>query len=94
MGAGVLAILFFTIFWGLIGIVVPIFIPRRENRPLIQVCISLTAVCCYVFWLCTYMAQMNPLIGPMLTKDTLWAIDAYWGGHDSSALVSASTPGP
>ncbi|OQR68574.1 V-type proton ATPase subunit e 1-like [Tropilaelaps mercedesae] len=88
MGAAILPVLVFTVFWGLIGIVVPLFIPRSENRPLIQVSIGLTAVCCYVFWLCTYMAQMNPLIGPMLGDGILYMLDRYWGGHHSHEAAS------
>lgn len=25
-----------------------------------------TAVCLWMFWLCTYMSQLNPIIGPEL----------------------------
>ena len=29
-------------------------------------------------WLCCYMAQMNPLIGPVLPQGALFAIQQYW----------------
>ena len=29
-------------------------------------------------WLCCYMAQMNPLIGPVLPQRALFAIQQYW----------------
>ncbi len=29
-------------------------------------------------WLCCYMAQMNPLIGPELNQKTLFAVRTYW----------------
>ena len=29
-------------------------------------------------WLCCYMSQMNPLIGPVLNQRTLFAIKEYW----------------
>lgn len=29
-------------------------------------------------WLCTYMSQMYPLVGPSLNNHTVVAIEAYW----------------
>ena len=29
-------------------------------------------------WLCCYMSQMNPLIGPILKQSSLFAIKKYW----------------
>lgn len=44
-----------------------------------QVCLALTGACCWLFWLCCYMAQMNPLVGPILEPKALAAIHYHWG---------------
>ncbi|KAF3429750.1 hypothetical protein E2986_13747 [Frieseomelitta varia] len=62
MGASLLPILFFTFLWGIVGIVLPIFVPKGTNRG----------------WLCCYMAQMNPLIGPKLSKFTILMMAREW----------------
>ncbi|CAB0002121.1 unnamed protein product [Nesidiocoris tenuis] len=67
-----------TLFWAAIGIVVPIFLPKRPNRGVFQLALILTAVTCWLFWLITYMTQMNPLIGPKLNKLTLLAVAQQW----------------
>ena len=37
-----------------------------------------------LLWLCCYMSQMNPLIGPEVDSKTAAAMKLYWGGlhHD------------
>lgn len=32
-------------------------------------------------WLCCYMAQMNPLIGPKLSKGTILIMAREWGNE-------------
>ena len=32
-----------------------------------------------LLWLCCYMSQMNPLIGPELDRKALAAMSFYWG---------------
>lgn len=44
-----------------------------------QVCLVMTGACCWLFWLCCYMSQMNPLIGPIVTSNTAAAIHYFWG---------------
>jgi len=33
----------------------------------------------WFFWIFTYMTQMNPLIGPILSKRAAFAVKEYWG---------------
>ena len=80
MAAQVGPVLFFTAFWGIIGGILPFFVPNGPNKSVIQVILVMTAVCCWLFWLCCYMAQMNPLIGPNLSQKSLFAIKTYWKG--------------
>ena len=63
MGAAALPVIMFTLIWGGVGLVAPYFVKAGPNKRLIQTCLTLTAACCWLFWLCCYMAQMNPLIG-------------------------------
>lgn len=79
MGFSVLPCLIITVFWGIIGIVLPIFLPKGNNRGLMQLSLILTAATAWLFWLCAYMAQMNPLIGPKLKSSTIWIMAQEWG---------------
>ena len=63
MVAAPLPVIMFTLIWGGVGIVAPYFVKAGPNKRLIQTCLVLTAACCWLFWLCCYMSQMNPLIG-------------------------------
>ncbi|ESN92258.1 hypothetical protein HELRODRAFT_89692 [Helobdella robusta] len=72
------ALLGFTLFWAVVGGVVPWFIPKGPNRGIIQTMLVETAVCCYLFWLCTWLMQLHPLIGPQLTTDTLKIMKEEW----------------
>ncbi len=38
--------------------------PAHRNGRLLQVMVVLALVCVWLFWVCTYMSQLNPLIGP------------------------------
>ena len=60
-----------TVFWGIVGTVLRSFVPNGPNKGVIQVGLSLTAVCCYLIWLVAYMSQMNPLFGPQMNNVTL-----------------------
>ncbi|XP_040576351.1 V-type proton ATPase subunit e 2 [Lepeophtheirus salmonis] len=78
MGAHWLPITLFTVLWGIVGAVLPIFVPKGPNKSLIQVSLMITGACCWLFWLCCYMAQMNPLIGPIVKREALIAMKNYW----------------
>lgn len=78
MGAAAAPVIIFTLIWIVIGGVLPWFVPKGENRGVIQTMLITTSVCCYLFWLCTYMMQMNPLFGPQLHKGTLQILKKEW----------------
>ncbi|XP_073998241.1 V-type proton ATPase subunit e-like [Rhodnius prolixus] len=79
MGFSFLPCALITAFWAVIGIVLPIFLPKGTNRGLIQLSLILTAATSWLFWLCAYMAQMNPLIGPKLKNTTILMMANEWG---------------
>lgn len=78
MGASAAPVALFTLFWLVMGAVVPWFVPKGDNRGMIQTMIAITAVLCYTFWLCTYMSQMNPLVGPLIKNETVVIMRYEW----------------
>ncbi|CAH1113377.1 unnamed protein product [Psylliodes chrysocephalus] len=78
MGATIIPFIIFTVLWGGVGIGLPFFVPKGPNRGIIQVILMLTGVCCWLFWLCCYVAQMNPLIGPKLDENTVLIMAKQW----------------
>jgi len=68
-----------TGFWGIIGLIVPWFIPKGPNTGIIQVMLVEGAFACYLFWICTYLMQLNPLIGPQLANLTVLIVQNEWG---------------
>ncbi|KXJ18929.1 V-type proton ATPase subunit e [Exaiptasia diaphana] len=77
-GSAAIPVIIVTVFWLIVGAVVPCFI-RGKNKSLIQTMLVLTAVCCWIFWLCCYLSQLNPLIGPSIDADVLKDIVKEWG---------------
>uniref|UniRef100_A0A6M2E2B5 Putative vacuolar h+ atpase ixodes scapularis vacuolar h+ atpase n=1 Tax=Amblyomma tuberculatum TaxID=48802 RepID=A0A6M2E2B5_9ACAR len=78
MGADVAAVSIVSAFWVVVGAIVPWFVRKGSHRGLIQTMIVITSICCYLFWLCTYMSQMYPLIGPTLSNGTVMLMETYW----------------
>ena len=79
MGAAALPVILFTLIWaGVAGS--GYFVPPGPHQRVIQVCLLLTGACCWLIWLCCYMAQMNPLIGPEVDAHARAAMKFYWGG--------------
>lgn len=79
MTASAIPIVVMTLLWGVVGIVLPFVIPKGPNRGVFQTVLIITACCCWLFWLCAYMAQMNPLIGPKMENTTLLIVKKEWG---------------
>lgn len=82
MGASIIPLAIFTAIWGVVGIVLPLLVPRSPHKSVIQVCLMITGACCWLFWLCCYMSQMNPLIGPILETKALFAMKLQWDGGE------------
>ncbi|XP_071792971.1 V-type proton ATPase subunit e 2-like [Asterias amurensis] len=69
--------------WAFVGIVLPFVVPRkRADRGIIQLMLTLTAVCCYLFWLCAFLMQLNPLFGPQLSSKVIKALFYEWDNKD------------
>lgn len=90
MGADVAAVSIVSVFWVVVGAIVPWFIRKGSHRSLIQAMIVTTSICCYLFWLCTYMSQMYPLVGPSLSNSTVIIMEEYWGSNKSTAWRRSS----
>ncbi|XP_054162577.1 V-type proton ATPase subunit e 2-like [Oppia nitens] len=60
-----------TAIWAVVGIVLPFLVPKGPNQGITRTVLVTTAVSCYVLWLCTFIAQLNPLFGPQVSNITL-----------------------
>lgn len=81
VGLAVIPVIVVTAIWLIVGGVVPLFI-KGPNKRLIQTMLVMTAVCCWLFWICAYFCQLNPLIGPEIEAGALRAAVKEWGGKD------------
>ncbi|VDL98135.1 unnamed protein product [Schistocephalus solidus] len=67
-----------SLIWVLIGCGVPLIIPKGPHQNVIQTMVIMTSVCCYLFWLMTFLAQTNPLFGPALRNTTIRIVSQEW----------------
>ena len=65
--------------WAIVGFICPLF-AKGNNKQVIQVSFILTAFCCWLFWLCCYLSQLHPLIGPELKPEQAAAVLKQWAG--------------
>ncbi|KAI9565625.1 hypothetical protein GHT06_009417 [Daphnia sinensis] len=79
MGASAIPIIVVTAFWFVVGAILPWFVPKGPNRGVTQTVLVMTACSCWLFWLCCYLMQMNPLIGPEMSNHTLLVMKQEWG---------------
>ncbi|KAH8247420.1 hypothetical protein KR038_003952 [Drosophila bunnanda] len=67
-----------TIFWFLFAVIGYVISFRYEERGVIRCCAIMTAVCCYLAWLVTFLMQMNPMIGPRADQKIIFGMMSYW----------------
>ncbi|KAM8703308.1 hypothetical protein ACLKA7_008003 [Drosophila subpalustris] len=72
------AIKFLTSFWALFAIIGFLAAIPFKERALIRCCVILTAVCCWLLWLVTFLMQLNPLIGPRVNQRVIYGMMSYW----------------
>ncbi|XP_017846297.1 V-type proton ATPase subunit e [Drosophila busckii] len=68
----------FTGFWVIFGIVGFFVAKRFKEVTIIRCCVLLSAVCCWLLWLVTFLMQLNPLIGPRAKQVVIYGIMTYW----------------
>ncbi|CAI8033173.1 V-type proton ATPase subunit e 1 [Geodia barretti] len=84
-----------TIFWVAVfiaGFIVPFLIPKNPNRWTIGTMIATTAICCYVFWLIAFLAQLNPLIGPEVPNAVAAHMRRAWLGWKQAKTYDTCYP--
>ena len=58
---------------------IPPLCPFSPWQLQLQMMLVITAICCYTFWLGTFLFQVNPLIGPMVDTNTVRVMKWQWG---------------
>ncbi|KAH8247052.1 hypothetical protein KR032_008212 [Drosophila birchii] len=67
-----------TLFWLLFAVVGYLISFLFEERGVIRCCAIVTAICCYLAWLVTFLMQMNPMIGPRANQKIIFGMMSYW----------------
>ncbi|XP_023175185.1 V-type proton ATPase subunit e [Drosophila hydei] len=83
------SLIIFTVFWALFAGVGCIVAKYFKERTLIRCCVLLTAACCWLVWLVTFLMQLNPLVGPRLQQMDILGMLSYW---ESSYIHSEPDP--
>ncbi|XP_075251059.1 V-type proton ATPase subunit e-like [Convolutriloba macropyga] len=69
----------FSVFVALAGIFFGgILIKDAYIRKQVQLAVCLATLWMYVFWLCIFLQQLNPLIGPELKGSEIKAVYFFW----------------
>ncbi|KAH8311818.1 hypothetical protein KR044_008178 [Drosophila immigrans] len=74
-----------TSFWILFAVAGCFVASRFKERGIVRCCALLTAFCCWLLWLCTFLMQLNPLIGPRVDQKVIYGMMSYW---ENSYVIS------
>lgn len=91
MGADAIPVAVVSVFWAIVGLILPFIVGKGPNAGVIRCVLVISAASCWLFWLCCYMHQMNPLIGPSIRVDTLIAIKYLWDGETDFIPTNTTT---
>lgn len=67
-----------TSFWILFAVIGCLAAKHFKERGVIRCCILLSAVCCWLLWIVTFLMQLNPLIGPRVNQKVIYGMMSYW----------------
>lgn len=67
-----------TLIWAIIAVAGYFLARLFKDKLIIRCCVLLSVVCCYLLWMVTFLMQLNPLIGPRVEQNILYAMTAYW----------------
>ncbi|XP_066974160.1 integumentary mucin A.1-like [Macrobrachium rosenbergii] len=97
MGVSWLTVSVVTVFWAIVGIPLPLILGKGPNKGVTQVVLVITAATGWLFWVLSYLHQMNPLIGPQLHAPTVLALKYLWDGTisiDDLPIPTTTSPEP